>query len=145
MTFVPRPLRERRTFVDSSGYLALLDLDDDHHDEAVAIVDRLANERYRQYTTNAVMIKAHALIFSALGIGPATRFLQRLEAGSTVIVGVRAADEQRTKQLIYRNSDRSFSFTDAISFVVMERLRIDLAFAFDRHFVQYGFTLCTAG
>ena len=36
------PLRERRIFVDSSSYLALLDRDDEHHDEAIEILQALA-------------------------------------------------------------------------------------------------------
>ena len=34
-----------------------------------------------------------------------------------------------------------FAFTDATSFVIMERLHISQAFAFDYHFAQYGFEL----
>ena len=52
----------------------------------------------------------------------------------------RATDETLAKQLIYRYQDKRFSFTDAISFVVMERLGIRLAFTFDRNYSQYGFS-----
>jgi hypothetical protein len=55
-------------------------------------------------------------------------------------VRTRAADEELAKQIILRYQDKRFSFTDAISFVVMERLGIRFAFSFDRNFAQYGFT-----
>lgn len=35
--------------------------------------------------------------------------------------------------------DKDFSFTDCTSFIVMELLRINEAFSFDKHFDQYGF------
>jgi predicted nucleic acid-binding protein len=38
-------------------------------------------------------------------------------------------------------SDKDFSFTDCTSFVLMKKLRIEKAFAFDDHFVQTGFEL----
>lgn len=36
-----------------------------------------------------------------------------------------------------RYADKDWSFTDCTSFVVMERLGITQAFAFDRHFKQF--------
>jgi predicted nucleic acid-binding protein len=47
--------------------------------------------------------------------------------------------------LFYQYGDKDFSFTDAISFGVMERLGIHVAFTFDRHFRQYGFIPATPG
>ena len=34
--------------------------------------------------------------------------------------------------------DKEWSFTDCVSYVVMERLQVDTAFAFDDHFRQFG-------
>jgi len=36
------------------------------------------------------------------------------------------------------HEDKSYSLCDALSFVVMERLRIREAIAFDQHFRAYG-------
>ena len=38
-----------------------------------------------------------------------------------------------------RHEDKSFSLTDCISFVVMERRALDTALTFDKHFAQAGF------
>jgi predicted nucleic acid-binding protein len=51
---------------------------------------------------------------------------------------VRAADETRAIALVRAHDDKTYSLCDAQSFVVMERLRIKEAIAFDRHFQQYG-------
>src|SRR3990170_4354417 len=96
------PLRERRVFVDSSAYLALLDEDDEHHAEAQEIVTKLARARYRQYTTNVLLIESHALLLSTLGITPAAEFLRDLEDGNTTIVRARALDEERGKEILFR-------------------------------------------
>ena len=37
-----------------------------------------------------------------------------------------------------RDEDKMYALCDALSFVVMERLRIKEAIAFDRHFREYG-------
>jgi uncharacterized protein len=138
------PLRERRVFVDSSVYLALLDADDEHHRHATQILHQLAQARYRQFTTNVLLIESHALILSVLGRTPAAQFLKDMQESRTVIVRVRASDEARAKQILFQYTDKDFSLADAISFAVMERLTLRLAFTFDRDFAQYGFTVLTA-
>ena len=138
------PLRERRVFVDSSAYLALLDTDDEHHREAVATLQELAQARYRQFTTNVLLIESHALILSVLGRDRAAQFLKDMQESATVVIRARAADEERAKQILFQYTDKEFSFADAISFAVMERLGIRLAFTFDRDFTQYGFPVIPA-
>jgi predicted nucleic acid-binding protein len=136
--------RARRVFVDSSAYLALLDDDDQHHEEATTILRALAKQWYRQFTTNVLVIEAHALILSTLGIADGQAYLRSMEAGSTVVIRARASDEERARRIVYRYADKDFSLADAISFAVMERLRITQAFTFDRHFAQYGLSVLTA-
>ena len=133
--------QERRAFLDSSAYLALLDRRDEHHAAAIAIARWLAQEQFRLYTTNTVVIEAHALILSAMSTEVATRFLRNMERGITTIGRTRAGDEAQAKSIIYRYTDKEFSFTDAISFVTMERLGLTRAFTFDSDFAQYGFVM----
>ena len=44
---------------------------------------------------------------------------------------------------MFQYQDKDFPLVDAISFSVMERLGISVAFAFDQHFTQYGWTALT--
>jgi uncharacterized protein len=144
MAAVPPPTAQRRVLVDSSAFLALRDADDEHHREAVLILSQLARARYRLYTTNVMLIEAHALILSVLGTDPANQFLRDIDQGSTIVVRVRQRDEEQAKQILFRYADKEFSFNDAISFVVMERVGISTAFTFDRDFAQYGLTVLRA-
>jgi predicted nucleic acid-binding protein len=50
-------------------------------------------------------------------------------------------DEERAREIILAYEDKAFSYTDATTFAVMERTGIKTAFAFDSHFLQFGFTL----
>lgn len=43
-------------------------------------------------------------------------------------------------EIVQKHSDKSYSFTDCVSLALMERLDLNSAFTFDRHFIQYGFT-----
>jgi predicted nucleic acid-binding protein len=41
----------------------------------------------------------------------------------------------------YRHTDKEYLLTDVISFTVMTRLHLKTAFAFDKHFGQYGWQI----
>ena len=136
---LPRTRRHRRIFVDTSAYQAILAENDTHHATAAAVLARLIGSGYQFVTTNAVLFEAHALIMSTQGIAVAGRFLHQTYASATAIVRVRASDEEQARAIIAQYDDKDFSYTDALSFAVMTRLDLRLAFTFDRHFSQYGF------
>ena len=58
-----------------------------------------------------------------------------------VVERVNVQDEQRARAIIFSQTDKNYSLTDATSFAVMERIGISIAFTFDRHFAQYGFAI----
>jgi uncharacterized protein len=88
-----------------------------------------------------MLIECHALMLSALGSGQANQFPRDVTPSNTIIVRVCASDEARAREVLCRYEDKQFSYNDAISFAVMERLSIDLAFTFDSVFRQYGWTV----
>ena len=51
---------------------------------------------------------------------------------------VTAADLNRAWETFEKFNDKNWSFTDCTSKVVMEQLEIEIAFAFDHHFHQFG-------
>lgn len=136
----PSP-KSRRVLVDTSAYYALADRKDSLHRTAVTIATRLAEERARLFTTNFILAETHALLLHRLGRALAAQILADLRRSSVTIVRPTARDEERAWAIIERFDDKDFSFTDAASFIVMERLRMDAAFAFDRDFARYGLML----
>ena len=54
------------------------------------------------------------------------------------MVRVRSDDERKAIALIRTHQDKMYSLCDALSFVVMERLRIREAISFDQDFRSYG-------
>jgi predicted nucleic acid-binding protein len=47
------------------------------------------------------------------------------------------------REIIHRYVGKTFSYTDATSFAVMERLQVSEAFAFHPHFQQVGLKVLT--
>jgi uncharacterized protein len=101
----------------------------------------LGTARSDLITTNFIRAEAHTLCLVRDGRITALRLLDTLEQGGFRIVNVTPADEQLASVIIRRYADKNFSFTDATSFSVMDRLHIRTAFAFDENFEQYGLSV----
>src|SRR5712692_3748679 len=64
--------------------------------------------------------------------------LEAIGADAYRVVRVRKTDEDKAIALIRAHRDKLYSLCDALSFVVMERLRIREAISFDQDFRSYG-------
>ncbi len=124
--------------VDTSALYALFDRDDANHSAARSRLRSLKKSRTEPLLTNFLLAECHALLLGRLGHDFARRFLR-----DTIwrIERLTEADEHRARDIIIAHADKSFSYVDATTFAVMERRGLTRVFAFDRHFVQYGFTL----
>jgi len=47
--------------------------------------------------------------------------------------------EAEAEGILVKYSDQDFSYTDAVSFIIMKQQKIKRAFCFDKHFVTAGF------
>ncbi len=138
---IPASHSDAWVFVDTGAYFALTFTGDENHRAARRLYDRLTIEHRQLVTTNFVLAETHALLLTRLNRTIALRVLESIDRSSTRIVRVSAVDERLAREILRRYQDKDFSLTDATSFVVMERLGLRTAFAFDRHFAQYGLTV----
>ena len=127
-----------RVFVDTSGFYAALNRRDAHHRDAARLFRRAQRGHWFLCTTNFVLAESHALILARMGRDRAWSFLHAVLTGSTNLIRADEADERRARAIIEQYQDKEFSYCDAVSFAVMERLDLQEAIAFDDHFRQYG-------
>ena len=115
--------------------------DDAHHREAAQVYPNLLKER-QLLTTNLVVAETYILLRRAAGHGAAISFLERIEASPRIqkVYSTPKLEEEALK-ILKRFGDQEFSFTDAVSFAVMQAEGIEEAFAFDHHFQIMGFRL----
>ncbi len=136
-------IERHAAFIDTSAFQALADENDGFHRDALRIQAQLVNNRWRLVSSNYVLAETHAALLRRVGRAAALTFLEQFLAGPIRLIRLKPEDEFQAISILRRFTDKDFSFTDAGSFVVMERLGIDQAFAFDADFVRYGFTLVT--
>ena len=132
----------RQVFVDTGAFYAALNRKDQYHREAAMLFDQAVAEEWRVLTSNFVVAETHALVLTRLGRDLAAEWLRSVPAD---VIRVTEQDEAKARRIIFGYQDKEFSYCDATSFAMMERLRIRSVMAFDPHFAQYGkFTLVRA-
>ena len=127
-------------FVDSGAFFGHLVAEDAAHETAVALFSRAKTENWDLVTTNFVVAETYALLINRARRGRqhALRLLDAVQTGTFRVERVGPDDEARAMALVRQHADKTYSLCDAMSFVVMERLGITEAIAFDRHFAEYG-------
>ena len=127
-------------FIDTSALLAVLDADDANHQAARQSWESIITAGDTLVSHNYVLVEASALVLRRLGL-EALRVLEcdivpvlRVLWVTPDIHGAAAAAHLATRR-------RSLSLVDCASFEIMRRTGIRTAFAFDRHFPEYGYEL----
>lgn len=128
----------KQVFVDTGGFYSFTDADDEFHEKSCALFEKAAAETWKLTTTNYVVSETHALILSRLNRKIALDYIQGTFTGSILVERVTKEDENKALKLLIDYRDKDYSFCDAISFVIMERLKVFEAISFDDHFRQYG-------
>jgi uncharacterized protein len=127
----------KRIFVDTGAWYALVDKKDPDHSAAAAF---LRNNRIPLLTTNFIFDETVTLLRRRLGWIIAGHFGRQLkDSRLTTLVAVQRENEERAWELFLKFKDQDFSYTDCTSFAVMEALKVDTAFSFDRHFLTMNF------
>lgn len=130
----------RRVFVDTSALYALLDADDRKHRASIRIFDRLAAEAAELVTTSYVLVETHALLQRRLGMA-AIEDLHREVSPLLDVVWVDRSLHDAGLDRLLEAGRRHLSLVDCVSLALIERDRLDAAFAHDRHFSQAGVTM----
>ena len=130
----------RQVFADAGYWIAMLNLRDELHDNAVAVTEHLGE--FGIVTTEMVLVEV--LNFMA-GAGEdrrklASRMVERLEGSPDVEVVPQTGAQFRAAVARFASTaDQRWSLTDCASFLVLEERNITEALAYDRDFEQAGF------
>ena len=136
----------RRLFVDSGAWIALRSRRDQHHAEADRLFREALRRRIPLATTDLVLAELHRLTLFRAGVLPALQALDRIDQSPSVTVHFAAAEHHAAaRRWLERLAPRPITYTDAVSFAVMEGLRCRHALAFDHDFTAAGFELWRPG
>lgn len=125
--------------VDTSALIALLNREDRYHDDATLVWRRLVLQDEPVICTNYVVVEAIALVQRRLGLAAVRRLLQDLIPWLSIEWVQPEIHGVAISALLAANR-RGLSIVDCVSFEVARRKRVSAIFAYDRDFVEHGFT-----
>jgi predicted nucleic acid-binding protein len=129
-------------FVDTSGWVCIVDQDDPLHRQARTLYKRAISQKRQLVTTNYIIAELVALLESRNLV---TRqeifaFVDHIKLAPTIsIVHVDTNTDDEAWQLLKNRADKAWSLVDATSFVIMQRMQLPEALTTDHHFTQAGF------
>lgn len=126
-------------FLDTSAIYAWADASDPNHHSAVRHLQAVLDTGEDLLTHNYVLLESLALLQARLGI----RAALKLAKDSTAFVIEWVDDDLHESGIreLERSKRRHVSLVDHISFLVMKRRGVTVAFAFDPDFGSAGFKL----
>lgn len=129
-------------FVDTSAWIALALTRDPLHPRAAGAWQRILSARSRLVTSVPIVIETFTFLDRNAGRDVAETWRDAM----TAVPGIRLlectlGDLTKAWASLERRELVRLSVVDATSFVLMRRLRLRTAFAFDQHFAAAGFRL----
>jgi len=130
----------KRLFVDTAGWMMLADGHDTAHRRARQARDRWLERGALLVSTDFVMDETLTLLRIRLGLAAAEQWWDQVSASARLAwEWIDAERAEKARSWFFRWRDKSFSFTDCTSFVVMKERRIRDALTNDHHFAKAGF------
>lgn len=126
-------------FLDTGYLIALEALDDQNHDQA---------QRHWREVKSTVPLMTTSFVFDEVVtfLNTRNRHAKAEEVGHRLLTSSRVelvhVDDELLRagwDYLAQRSDKRYSLTDCVSFVVMQQSGITAALTFDRHFEQAGF------
>jgi predicted nucleic acid-binding protein len=127
-------------FVDSVCWIAILNADDELHEEADTEYKKLMKSGFHFVTSTAVLNEAANALCKPKYRGSVVEFHKRLQKSKRVKIIFVDENLWSSGWKLYENRpDKEWSLTDCISIVVMQERGIRDALTNDKHFEQAGF------
>lgn len=127
-------------FADTSALYAVLDADDSKHTKAKQFWDKIIKCDDILLCHNYILVETSALVLRRLGMEAVYIFEQDIVPILRIFwVSKEVHHAAISAQLIANR--HSLSLVDCVSFEVMRRTGVRKAFAFDRHFRDYGYEI----
>jgi hypothetical protein len=130
----------RETFIDTSGFYALLVKRDDMHKKAAQVLGDAAKRRARFVTTDYVLDETVTLLCARGQAHLVAPFMDTtLKSQACIIEWMNPDRFAQAATFLNKHLDQGYSFTDCVSFAIMKARGLRDALTKDEHFDKAGY------
>jgi predicted nucleic acid-binding protein len=125
-------------FIDTSGFIAMLDADDAFHAIATKTWTNILTSQETLATTNYVLVETCALVQNRLG----THAVKLFQEDVVPVLSIQWIDKTMhyaAISVMLSIGRKKLSLVDCVSFAAMRLLEIPTVFTFDKHFKEQEF------
>ncbi|QWR78745.1 type II toxin-antitoxin system VapC family toxin [Candidatus Magnetomonas plexicatena] len=127
-------------FVDTSALVAFFDKADEMHLEARSKMEIIKRKKLKLLLTNFIFDEALTLCVTRTNHETAVKMGEFIFSSNIIeIVWLNEELQRKAWEYFKRHSDKIYSFTDCTSFLVMQKMEMQLFFSFDEDFKRAGF------
>ena len=127
-------------FIDTSAFLAVLDRSDRNHTYANPFWLQIISREEVLLCHNYILVETSAVLLRRIGMKAVRVFEQDIIPVLHIIWVTKEVHSAAVSAHLMADR-RSLSLVDCVSFEVMRRTGVLKAFAFDRHFRDYGYEI----
>jgi len=129
-------------YIDTGAFLARHLSKDQYHPQANALWESLHQNNEACVTSNFVLDETFTLLGRRAGYNFAAQRARNIYASESFqILRPTKKEELKAIDFFEKYSDQHLSFTDCVSFVLMQSKKINRIFTFDHHFQLAGFQI----
>lgn len=128
-----------KIFIDTDVMIALNDADDLSHKKALVLLRKIREKETTSYLTTNILLETLTLISQKIGKSKALDLLIELRSGPYNVIHPDEKLVFLAEEIFKSVKSKNVSYSDCLSFAMMQAYGIEWVFSFDRHFKKQGF------
>ena len=141
MHMVKDPALQNNIFIDSDAVIALASVNDSNHSSALKLQKFIDKSKCNITTSDFVVGEIVTVLSQKFGVDFATKIGQQMMNGGISLICVSNNQMKLAMKKFSKQTSKNSRFTDMINMVLMDELKIDTIFSFDKHYPKNGYKL----
>lgn len=128
-------------FIDTDAVIALAVIDDSNYNRSIDLQKIIDENKLKVFTSNFVIGEIVTVLSQRFGVEFASKIGKHMTDGGITIINVSESQMKDALGKFSQQASKNSRFTDMINMVLMDELKIDTIFSFDKHYSKNGYKL----